>query len=145
MSDTKKPEAVAPVADTPPKITRTPGVYGGKPLVKGVPVDVLVNRYAAGDSIEFLADDFDITPADVQAALAYATAPTALSPEVTRLVEAAQKMMSVISNLYPSREYTNEHEHEYRAVSRVLLDAKAALAEFPAKEGNEDSGLDPTR
>ncbi len=54
-------------------IKTIPGVNSGRPIIagRGVPVWVIKSRHAAGDSIEFLADDFEITVDEVQEALAF--------------------------------------------------------------------------
>jgi len=57
-----------------PGITVNPLVRFGKPVVQGtrVPVDVLVGKVASGMSVEAVADEYGVTPADVRAALGYA-------------------------------------------------------------------------
>ena len=66
---------------TPPmfedRITRNPGIFAGKPIIKGtrVPVDLIVDFFNNGASIEEIVDDYpDLTIDDVQAALKFARA-----------------------------------------------------------------------
>lgn len=58
-----------------PHITVDSSIQFGKPVIAGtrVPVEVLVGHIAAGDSIEQVAAEYDITPEDVRAALKYAS------------------------------------------------------------------------
>jgi uncharacterized protein (DUF433 family) len=57
-----------------PGITVDAGTRFGKPVIKGtrVPVEVLVAKVAGGMSIEEVAEEYDVTPADVRAAIGYA-------------------------------------------------------------------------
>lgn len=57
-----------------PRIAADPQVHSGKPVIEGtrVPVSVVVGAVAAGDSIEEVAREYDVTPEDVRAALGYA-------------------------------------------------------------------------
>lgn len=56
------------------RINIDPKIMGGKPVIRGtrVPVEVLVGALAGGMTVEEVADEWDITPEDVRAALAYA-------------------------------------------------------------------------
>ena len=57
------------------RITRNPGIFVGKPIIKGtrVPVDLIVDFFNNGASIEEIVDDYpDLTIDDVQAALQFA-------------------------------------------------------------------------
>ena len=59
------------------RITRNPGIFAGKPIIKGtrVPVDLIVDFFDNGASIEEIVDDYpDLTIDDVQAALKFARA-----------------------------------------------------------------------
>lgn len=62
--DTGKPNPPAP-------IEIDPRVAFGRPVLKGraVPTAVLADRFKAGDSIEDLAGDFEVTPAAIQEAI----------------------------------------------------------------------------
>jgi uncharacterized protein (DUF433 family) len=62
--DTAKPNPPAP-------IEIDPRVAFGRPVLKGraVPTAVLADRFKAGDSIEDLAGDFEVTPAAIQEAI----------------------------------------------------------------------------
>lgn len=56
------------------RISISPGVLGGKPVIKGtrVPVQVLVGSLSAGMTVDEVCREYRVTPEDVQAALAYA-------------------------------------------------------------------------
>jgi len=58
-----------------PGITMDPGVRFGKPCIKGTRIDVatVLGRFAAGDKIEDIQEDYRLTRDQVMAALAYAT------------------------------------------------------------------------
>ena len=62
--DIGKPSAPAP-------IEIDPRVAFGRPVLIGraVPTSVLADRFKAGDSIEDLAGDFEVTPAAIQEAI----------------------------------------------------------------------------
>ena len=57
-----------------PRIVIDPNVRHGKPVIEGtrVPVDVVIGKLAGGMTTAEVADEYGLTPADVQAALAYA-------------------------------------------------------------------------
>ena len=58
-----------------PRITKIPGVMGGKPCIKGtrITVEVLIDHLSAGETVAELLEGYpDITEGDVRAALAYA-------------------------------------------------------------------------
>ena len=57
-----------------PGITVDPDVRFGKPCVTGTRVDVaaVVGAVAAGDSLETIADEYQLTREQIQAALRYA-------------------------------------------------------------------------
>jgi uncharacterized protein (DUF433 family) len=58
-----------------PRITRTPGVMGGKPCIKGsrMTVGMIVAQIAGGATIEELMDDFPLLKrADILQAIGYA-------------------------------------------------------------------------
>ena len=58
-------------ADAPAPIEIDPRVAFGRPVLIGraVPTGVLADRFKAGDSIEDLAGDFEVTPAAIQEAI----------------------------------------------------------------------------
>jgi uncharacterized protein (DUF433 family) len=58
-----------------PGITMDPEVRFGKPCIKATRVDVatVLGRFAAGDKIEDIQEDYQLTRDQVMAALAYAT------------------------------------------------------------------------
>ena len=58
-----------------PHITVDSSTQFGKPVIAGtrVPVDLLVGHIAAGDSIEQVAAEYEVTREDVLAALKYAS------------------------------------------------------------------------
>jgi uncharacterized protein (DUF433 family) len=51
----------------------TPSVSSGRPIIDGtgIPVSSIWSRYKAGDSIEFIADDYDIAMTQVEGAISY--------------------------------------------------------------------------
>jgi uncharacterized protein (DUF433 family) len=56
------------------RIVIDPAICHGKPIVKGtrVPVAIIVGSLAGGMSFEQVATEYDVTPEDIRAALAYA-------------------------------------------------------------------------
>lgn len=66
-----------PAPDTPRVVVIDPEVRFGRPTVKGVPTDVLAERWRAGDSVTYLAEDYDLTPDEVDEALRYESLPPA--------------------------------------------------------------------
>ena len=48
-----------------------PEIRFGRPAVKGVPTDVLVERWRGGDNLAELADDYGLTTDEVDEALRY--------------------------------------------------------------------------
>ena len=58
-----------------PGITMDPAIRFGKPCIKGTRIDVanILGRFAAGDKIDDIQDDYQLTHDQVMAALAYAT------------------------------------------------------------------------
>ena len=56
------------------RIVTDPSIAAGKPVIKGtrVPVRVLLGALSGGDSVEDVCKGYNVTPEDVQAALAYA-------------------------------------------------------------------------
>lgn len=57
------------------RISIDPAVCHGRPVIRGtrVPVAVITGSLAGGMSEEDIAREYDVTPADIQAALAYVT------------------------------------------------------------------------
>jgi len=57
-----------------PGITMDPAVRFGKPCIKGTRIDIatVLGRLAAGDKIEDIQDDYQLTREQVMAVLAYA-------------------------------------------------------------------------
>lgn len=57
-----------------PGIVVDPTIRFGKPVIKGtrVPVEILVGKVAGGMTVDEVADEYDVTPDDVRAALGYA-------------------------------------------------------------------------
>lgn len=51
------------------KITRNKKVNFGRYSIRGVPLFAIRDRYRGGDSIEELAYDYDLTEAEIKAAL----------------------------------------------------------------------------
>jgi uncharacterized protein (DUF433 family) len=57
-----------------PRIVVDPNIQGGRPVIRGtrVPIYVLVDAVAAGDSIRETAQAYEVSEADVRAALKHA-------------------------------------------------------------------------
>lgn len=57
------------------RISIDPAICHGKPAIKGtrVPIQVVLDAVAGGDSIAQVAADYGISEADVRAAIAYAS------------------------------------------------------------------------
>lgn len=57
-----------------PGIVVDPAIRFGKPVIKGtrVPVEILVGKVAGGMTVDEVADEYDVTPDNVRAALGYA-------------------------------------------------------------------------
>ena len=58
-----------------PGITMDPGVRFGKPCIKGTRIDIatVLSRFAAGNKIEDIQENYQLTRNQVMTALAYAT------------------------------------------------------------------------
>ena len=58
-----------------PGIAMDPAIRFGKPCIKGTRIDVatVLGRFAAGDKVEEIQEDYQLTRDQVMAALAYAT------------------------------------------------------------------------
>ncbi len=57
-----------------PRIVVDPQVRFGKPIIEGtrVPVELVVAKLAGGMTVEEVAEEYELTPEDVRAALGYA-------------------------------------------------------------------------
>lgn len=57
-----------------PGIVSDPAILGGRPIIKGhrITVSQIIGHIAAGDSIEEVCENFDLTEAEIRAALTYA-------------------------------------------------------------------------
>lgn len=68
-----KPKKLYPSKQPSRVIAMIPAVSSGRPVVDGtgIPVASIWNRYKAGDSIEFIADDYDIAETQVEGAINY--------------------------------------------------------------------------
>ncbi len=57
-----------------PRIVVDPALRFGKPIIKGtrVPVELILAKLSGGMTPEQVAEDYELTLADIQAALAYA-------------------------------------------------------------------------
>jgi uncharacterized protein (DUF433 family) len=57
-----------------PRIVVDPAVQHGKPVIQGtrLPVELVIGQLAASMDAAAVAADYDLQPADIQAALAYA-------------------------------------------------------------------------
>lgn len=62
------------VQELAPRIVVDPAVRFGRPTIQGtrVPVDLILAKLSGGMSAHEVASEYDITPEDVRAALAYA-------------------------------------------------------------------------
>jgi uncharacterized protein (DUF433 family) len=69
-----------------PRIIVDPDIRFGKPIIKGtrVPVNLVVAKVSGGMTFAAVADEYDLTREDVQAALAYAA--RLVADEEVRLV-----------------------------------------------------------
>ena len=74
-------------AEIAPRIVVDPGIRSGKPVIKGtrVPVELVLGELAGGMSQDELAKEYDLTPEDIRAVLAYAAA--VVSGEEVRVTE----------------------------------------------------------
>ncbi len=70
-----------------PRIVVDPQVRSGKPVIEGtrVPVELVVAKLAGGMTAEDVAEEYELTPEDVRAALGYAA--RVLADEEVRGVE----------------------------------------------------------
>ena len=71
----RRKSALEPALSSFPRITRTPGVMGGKPCIKGsrMTVGMIVSQIGEGATVEELMDDFpELKREDVLEAIRYA-------------------------------------------------------------------------
>jgi uncharacterized protein (DUF433 family) len=65
-----------------PGVERVPGRQGGAPVFAGtrVPVEAVLDNYESGSTVDEIVENFDVTPEQVRAVVAYASerAPHAL-------------------------------------------------------------------
>jgi len=75
-----------------PSIVVDPTLYSGKPVIQGtqVLVEEVIAKLAAGVSVETLTETYQITAADIQAALGYAAKKLSLSEMETLLEESTR-------------------------------------------------------
>ena len=64
-----------PASVAPRVVEIDPEIRFGRPSVKGVPTDVIVERWRAGDTSADLADDYGLTTDEVDEAIRYESAP----------------------------------------------------------------------
>jgi uncharacterized protein (DUF433 family) len=71
---TRKVEAQAgALGDWPRSVAIDPGIRFGKPCITGtrIPTAMIAERYAAGDSVALLADDYERSPGEIEEAIRY--------------------------------------------------------------------------
>jgi len=59
------------------RITADPGIFGGKPIIRGmrISVELILSLLAQGESVEAILDDYPaLEPEDIRACVAYADA-----------------------------------------------------------------------
>lgn len=68
-----KPKKIFPAGQSGKIVSITPTVSSGRPIIDGtgVPAISIWSRFKAGDSIEYLADDFDIAVPQIRGAIDY--------------------------------------------------------------------------
>ena len=71
--DSFKPKKLFPMKQLGKVVSIAPTVSSGRPIIEGtgIPVATIWSRFKAGDPIEFLADDFDISKDQIDGALDY--------------------------------------------------------------------------
>ena len=74
------------ILELAPRIVVDPDIRFGKPIIKGtrVPVNLVVAKVSGGMTFTDIADEYDLTREDIQAALAYAA--RVVADEEIRLV-----------------------------------------------------------
>jgi len=84
-------------------IEMTPGVMGGKPRIAGHRIsvqDVVIWHNETGHSVEQIAEDYNLSLADVYAALAYYCDH---KEEVDRAIVEGEKFVEEMKKQYPSK------------------------------------------
>ena len=68
-----RPRKLFPVQPTGKIVSITPTVSSGRPIIEGtgIPVATIWNRFKAGDPVEYLADDYEISEDQVNGAIGY--------------------------------------------------------------------------
>jgi len=59
------------------RITADPGIFGGKPIIRGmrISVELILSLLAQGETVQGILSDYpDLVPEDIRACLAYAHA-----------------------------------------------------------------------
>jgi uncharacterized protein (DUF433 family) len=76
------PIRIYPFSRDPPErspriVALDPRIRFGRPMLaeRGVPTDILFERYQAGDAVAELAEDYDLTPPEVEEAIRYEALP----------------------------------------------------------------------
>ena len=64
-----------PAADAPRSVVIDPEIRFGRPTVKGVPTDILEERWRAGDSVADLAEDYSLSIEEIEESLRYEATP----------------------------------------------------------------------
>jgi uncharacterized protein (DUF433 family) len=74
------------ILELAPRIVVDPAIRFGKPIIEGtrVPVDLVLAKVSGGMAFADLADEYDLSREDIQAALAYAA--RVVADEEIRLV-----------------------------------------------------------
>ncbi len=62
------------VVEIAPRVVVDPAIRIGKPVIQGtrVPVELVIAKLAGGMTAREVSEEYEITPEDIQAALAYA-------------------------------------------------------------------------
>ena len=68
-----RPKKLFPLKQTGKVVSIAPTVSSGRPIIEGtgVPVSTIWNRFKAGDPVDYLADDFDLSADQVNGAIGY--------------------------------------------------------------------------
>lgn len=76
-----RPKKIFPIKQAGKVVSIVPFVSAGRPIIEGtgIPVVTVWNRYKAGDSIHFLADDLELTIDQIAGALNYVERQSAIS------------------------------------------------------------------
>ena len=79
--DNQKPTKFFPIKQTGKFVSITSFVSSGRPIIDGtgIPVSTVWNRHLAGDSLDFLAEDFEITVDQIKGAFSYVEQHVAIS------------------------------------------------------------------